>query len=392
MSYANNMVWSTLGILISCTISCKKVDELSLVSMTKTSQLAGNFPSHLDLPPSGNNGAYDATVATDPQSGRVWMIYSGVELEEGHSRVSTHLAYSDDGGACWSYAAIINASEVVQPAKYPLAFAKASAVYWQHEVPSIVFDPYAPQNERWRILWHRYLHVDDNIPGNEDRKFTYGWIGTKTAADPRGLTSAPEQKLFSSFGYQLTPEIEAYNDAEIGLPQLKLDDISPELTDAVAYTEPGMVALDGDLYVSMVHRSIASGKVVLIKLDHSSQNWQYVATPLTDQDARDLNPAWRSFSATDLFAIDDRAYLLASPVITLYEGTLLFELDLKTGLIKKDEAGLPEVIYAMGKTPGVIQSGVATFDPGLTASGILTGDALLTAPQFRMYATGIVIN
>jgi hypothetical protein len=173
--------------------------------------LPGAFPKPLELPALWNNGVYDCTVEGDPESGRVWMVYSGVDLIDGYSLVSTHLAYSDDGGATWQYTGVINQWEQVARKDFPAEYSDARAAFWQHEVPSLVYDKGAPPNEQWRLLWHRYLHVDDNIDGNDDRKITYGWIGTKTASSPEELTDAPERKLFSSFGYNLTPEIAAYN-------------------------------------------------------------------------------------------------------------------------------------------------------------------------------------
>jgi len=355
-------------------------------------QLEGEFPVEMNLPASWNNGVYDATVETDPSTGRVWMVYSGVERLNDYNLISTHLGYSDNGGASWNYSGIINRWEEVPSQNFPAEYSDASAAFWQHEVPSIVYDSGAPENERWRILWHRYLHVDDNIEGNDDRKITYGWIGTKAAPNPDGLLTAPEQKLFSAFGYHLTPEIAAYNNAFLGLPELKLDDVHPELDNTFAYTEPGMLSWDEDLYVSLVRPAIEDGTVVLIKFNHLTSNWEYVGTLLDGMDAKNLNANWFSFSASDIFLVSDKTYMLVSPVINNYDGTLLFEINLNTARVIRNEDGLPQILLAFEKTPGVIQTGVSTYDEGLTATGILIGDALFSPPQFRMYATGITLN
>lgn len=375
--------------LSSCAQNNKPVPDNSFIEINS---LAGAFPQELAIPPSGNNGVYDASVASDPQSGRVWMIYSGAELVEGSSRISSHLAFSEDGGSSWTYSGLVNASEALSPEEYPAEFSEAPAVFWQHEVPSIAYDPDAPADERWRILWHRYLQVDDGIPSNEDRQFAYGWIASKSAASPEGILQAEEKKLFSALAYHLNPTIETYNNAILGLPPLRLDMLDPELSGALVFSEPGMRAYQGDLYVSLLHRAMAGGKIVLIKLDHQRQSWEYVATLLDEEDARALHPTWNSFSASELFLVNEQAFLLVSPVEQLYEGVLLFALDLPTAQVERDAEGRPQVLYRLEKTSGAIQTGVATYDEGLTATGILYGDAFINGPQFRMRASGIQIK
>ncbi|MEO1651977.1 MAG: sialidase family protein [Bacteroidota bacterium] len=393
MTYASNFLVALIALLNLGLLSCaQSPDPDPAEDSIRIRPLTGNFPQALALSPTADNGVYDATVASDPQSGRVWMIYSGVELIQGSSRISTHLAYSEDGGASWIYTGLVNASEALAPEDYPAEFSEAQAVFWQHEVPSITYDPDAPANERWRILWHRYLQVDDGIPSNEDRQFAYGWIGSKSAATPEGLLRAEEQKLFSTLAYHLNPSIEAFNNSILGLPQVRLDGLDPELSGTLVFSEPGMLAYQGDLYVSLLRRDMSEAKIVLIKFNQVRQSWEYVASLLDNQDARALNPSWNSFSASDLFLIDRQAFILVSPVVNLYEGVLLLAFDPIRGQVRRDEEGLPDILYSLEKTPGAIQTGVATYDEGLTATGMLFGDAFMGLPQFRMFASGIQIQ
>ena len=357
-------------------------DEITVIN--------GDFPRLLDLPPGGDNGAYDATVATDPATGRVWMVFSRVEGPAGSGRVGTHLAYSDDGGGTWNYSGVINQPQNLSIEDLPEEFSNAVDAYWQHEVPSIVYDSGAPSNQRWRILWHRYLHVDDGIPGNDDRIIAnYGWIATKTASTPDGLANANEEKLFSARGYHLTQAIESYNDTYGGVPKIRLHELSPSLSSTIAVTEPGMTSYNGYLYVGFLSRTAMDGFIELIKLDHDTGEWIYVSNLLNPTDASDLNSRWMSFSATDLFVKETEAYLLVSPVSSLYEGSLLFKVTLENGILYKGPNGLPKILWRQDKTAELIQSGVPTYDPGLTTTGILVGDVTLNEPQFKMYATGV---
>jgi len=393
MKTKNFITGLILSIGVLALTSCSKEDD-TITPPGDTNEgithLDGNFPEEINLPPGGDNGAYDPSVATDPMTGRVWMSYSRVEGQVGSGYVSTHLAYSDDGGATWNYSGLINQAEEVLPADRPSEFASAVSAHWNHEVSSIVYDSDAPSNERWRLIWHTYLHVDDGIAGNEDRKFTYGWIATRNASDPTLLASDTTKKLFSAMGYHISTDVESYNNSiDGGVPQVKLHELDPILSDVVAFSEPGMVSYNGDLYVSLSAVTMTDGKVILIKIDHTSGDWNYISTLLSPSDAQALNSNWNRFSASDLFIKGTQAYLLASPVITLYEGSMLFKLNLTTGEVEKS-GGIPNVIYTFEKTTDAIQTGVATYDTGLTQTGIIIGDAVWDTPQFRVYATGVV--
>jgi len=93
--------------------------------------------------PGDDNGIFDPSVATDPASGRVWMSYSSVDGPGGSGRISTWLAYSDDGGQRWCGARRVNAARDVPTAERPAALA-AFPTHWSHEVSALVYDVDAP--------------------------------------------------------------------------------------------------------------------------------------------------------------------------------------------------------------------------------------------------------
>lgn len=380
LSAAMLLVWSAIA---SCALP-------SWEPSNEVSELEGEFPAELALPADNDNGPYDPSVATDPESGRVWMVYSRVVGPAGEGMVSTHLAFSDDGGASWKYSNLINESVALEAEELPAEFTDPVSAHWNHEVPSLAYDPGAPADERWRMIWHRYLHVDDGSPGNEDRRFSYGWIATRAASDPALLAAAPEENLFSALGYHSTAEIEAYNDAVSGRPAVELNQLHPDLSDALVISEPGMTAGDGRLYVSLLMRDHADGFVILLSLDHATAQWSYVDTLLTPAHAKSLRRAWENFSAPELFVKGSQGYLLVSPVDGLYDGALLLRLNLANGNVEESRSGRPLVVYEFAATDGAIQSGVPAYDPGLSATGIILGDVGTTEPQFSLYATGIV--
>lgn len=372
--------------------SCKDDATDGVLPESQCVTASGAFPQFINLPPVGDNGAYDPTLAGDPETGRVWMVFSRVSGAGGEGQVSTHLAFSDDHGSTWCYANEINASSKVELSQLPAEFTSAVSAHWSHEVPGIAFDPDAATDQRWRMTWHRYLHVSDDVPGNDDRRFAFGWIAMKTASDPLLLATAPEIKLFSGLGYYKNAETEQYNNSIGGAPQMKLHELHPNLSGAVLFTEPGMQVYQNELYVSLLMGEVTVGNSVVLLKYNNSNSWSYVSTLLTPADAQTLNPQWTGFSATDLFIQDNQAYLLVSPVKEQYDGLLLFKLDLPNGKLFDATGNGPDIIWSLPTTSGssVFQTGVGTYDSLSYNSGIIYGDALSVDPQFRIYASGFI--
>ncbi|MGB4973696.1 MAG: hypothetical protein WBO32_13610, partial [Cyclobacteriaceae bacterium] len=357
--------------------SCKDDSPAIVPSSSQCVTSSEAFPQFIELPPVGDNGSYDPTLAGDPETQRVWMVFSRVSGAGGEGQVSSHLAFSDDHGSTWCYANEINSSQKVELSQLPNEFTSAVSAHWSHEVPSIAFDPSAAVDQRWRMTWHRYLHVDDGVAGNDDRQFAYGWIGMKSASDPLLLAEAPEVKLFSGLGYYKDVETEQYNNSIGGLPQVRLHELHPDLSGAVLFTEPGMQVDQNELYVTLLMGEVTVGNSVVLLKYNNSNSWSYVSTLLTPADAQTMNPKWTGFSATDLFIQDSQAYLLVSPVEVQYDGVLLFKLDLPSGKLDSTGNG-PDIIWSLPTTNSstVFQTGVGTYDPLSYNSGIIYGDAL----------------
>ncbi|HRK54630.1 MAG TPA: sialidase family protein [Cyclobacteriaceae bacterium] len=378
-----------LGLLTQ--FSCKD-DSPAIPQSVECVTSSGAFPQFIALPPVGDNGSYDPTLAGDPMTGRVWMVFSRINGAGGEGQVSSHLAFSDDHGSTWCYANEINSSKKVELSQLPTEFTSAVSAHWSHEVPSLAFDPNAAVNQRWRMTWHRYLHVNDGIPGNDDRRFAFGWVAMKTASDPMLLAAAPEIKLFSGRGYYKDAETEQYNNSIGGVPQVRLHELHPDLSGAVLFTEPGMQVFQNELYVTLLMGEVTVGNSIVMLKYNNSNSWSYVSTLLTPADAQTMNPLWTGFSATDLFIQNNQAYLLVSPVEELYEGLLLFRLDLSNGKLIDSNGNGPDIKWSLPTTSGssIFQTGAGTYDSLSYNSGILYGDALITAPQFRVYASGFI--
>ncbi len=357
-----------------------------------TTCVAGSaaFPRPLELPGTEPNGVFDPNLARDPETGRLWMAYSGVTGPAGSGLVSTHLAFSDDDGLTWCGGGAVNQAATVPPEEQPPRLAMPNG-HWSHEVAAIARDPGAPPEERWRLVWHRYLHIEDSDPDTDDRRFEHGWIAQRTAATAEGLRTAPEGKLFSSAAYHATPNIEAYNDAVLGVAPEKRFDRDPDLGSCLAFTEPGMIAFGGDLYVALFcFRAASEQDIVLVRLTHATGGWAYVGTLLTTRDATPINPALVGFNAADLLSVGGTHRLLVSPTVgSAYLGCLDYEVDLPAATLRDIDGNGPDPLHAVPKNPdpGVYQTGACTYDEH-SPLGLIVGDTYLSGVQFRLVATG----
>ncbi len=351
---------------------------------------SADFPRALALPNPEPNGVFDPNLAYDPDSGRLWMAYSGVTGPAGSGWVSTHLSYSDDSGLTWCHAGLVNPATLVPPAQMP-SDRTGPEGQWNHEVAAIEFDPGADPAQRWRLIWHRYLHIADDDLSTEDRLFQHGWIAQRTAASAEGLLDAPETILFSSLAFHVNAEIENYNLAAAGTEPEKRFDQDPDLGTCLAFSEPGMLAYEGDLYIAMYcFRSAQQQDIVLVRLDHASKQWSYVGTLLTSEHARAIDPALGAFNGADLFVRAGSYRLIVSPTAGQgYLGCLEYEVDLKNGTLTDSNGDGPDPLLAFPKNTNadVIQTGACSYHQE-SQLGMIVGDTHLSGIQFRLVATG----
>jgi hypothetical protein len=351
--------------------------------------LEGAYPEELPLPNVGALGMYDPSLAASSDGIELFMSFSGVAARH---EVNTLLAESPDDGWTWCNLGIVNASapEPDPPDEYPAPNFEST---WEHEVSALVHDPGAPDDERWKLIWHRYLNADDGS-GGETRRFPYGWIGLRAAATPSGLFAAEERKLFAGAAYYFAEPITTYNDGIIGPPELRLDTIDPELADCLAFTEPGMVATSDTLYLAMMCASNVPGatKVVILKLSHPGEEWSYVGSVLTTADVQTLDPAYANFTAPELFMKDTQAYVLTTVVQDgRYRRCLGYEIDLDVPAIPDVDQNGPDLAFEITTDATSFQDGVCTYHPASTGTGVLYGEVWLEGmtPYFSVFASGV---
>ena len=340
----------------------------------------------------GEGGIFDPSFTADGQ-GRVWMSYSAVDptpLSNAISFIRTRLAYSDDEGATWTDLGItLNGSEILT---LPPPNEELQAV-WQHEVSQLIYDPYAEDEARWKVFWHEYLAAYDPAVDAKKRLFEHGWIAMQTAADPGGPWS-DARRLFIGRGYN------DVNDASSpGRPEFHLDQLFPakdQLGRCAAFTEPGVIAREEGLYISLdCGTGGDDSKLILLRCDHALSSCMYLGDWLQDFEAAHFGTSYLGFSASELVEEQGRFFLFVTPTEDsshLYRGCMLFEVeDLENAALMRTD-GIPDLLYFLTATKGSF-NGACGYAQGAPFAGLVYGEKFLTSKSdFQLFASGLTLD
>jgi hypothetical protein len=350
----------------------------------------------------GRAGIFDPSLADTQPGRRAWMSYSAVDPsprwpDKNTRTVTTRLAYSDDRGATWTdFGYVVNSISETATG--------SDAETWINEVSSLVFDPYAPAPERWKLFWHHYLDV------NEQGHFQHSWIAYKAAPTPEALRSASEIKLFAGLAYSSTNNDRrgATGSPLEGAPLVDLHQLHKDLNRCVAASEPSGLASESGLYLSLsCYRPRAPGPlailfggtqslIVLLRCDApcrpaSPGAWRYIATLLTPDDARAVGAD--QYSASDLFTQDGTTYLISSPVSSkpvagAYNGCHVFRFtDIARGQLERNGTR-PTILKQIEGNPNSF-NGACTYAHSVTTGGFLYGEITFgRQPYFQIFQTG----
>ena len=337
--------------------------------------------SPITFPGVGAHGVFDPSLGRDGD--RLWMSYSAVEEPQtpacaasGRStikRIETRLAWSEDGGRTWKDGGRVKAAEEVclpEPARLGT---------WVNEVSTLVRDETAPKAERWKLIWHRYLWVNDSNQMN--RRFDQSWIAVRAAATPGKLAAAPARKLFVGMAY------DTRHDAS-GKPAARLTDLHADLADCAVATEPGALSTPDGLYVALSCRALDASRSRLVLLRLSRGHWRYVGTALDGKLSRAAGSE-QPMTAAELYGAGTKTFLIATRVSAPddYSGCSVFTLDLRTAKVGT-KAGKPHAVLDVKGEPPF--RGACGYDPAATRSGILLSQVALQGETrvFRIVRTG----
>ena len=327
-------------------------------------------------------GIYDPSVAYTPDGRVGWLAYSSVKgngniingkLALGEY-VSTHLACTTNSGESWTFVKALNRSTngtCVMPDGQTLQGV------WRYEVSSLVCDPTDPDaDRRWKIFSHCYFWERER-----DSRQTHAWIVLRTAADPAGEWS-PEIPLF---GAGKNPP------APCNKTRIDVNALDASLKDTFVYTEPGALAHDKRLYLSMTALRPKFGlggisvayTIILLASDDHGVSWQFVGRLLTPDDATHFG--YERFDGTGFAEDGERVFLLAVPGSRrlMHDGCVAFEFaSMAKGQLQRDAAGFPLITNYFAPQPGILSGpggGQSTYHTSNTKGGVLF-------PQFNLHS------
>ena len=326
-----------------------------------------------------DDGNFDPSFASNTSS-RVWMSYSAVAKDSRNNilkRVSTRLAYSDDGGDTWidTGTALNDAETIILPAPNASVLAVRN-----HEVSNLLFDT---QANSWVLLWHNILTTLNPGAMNAERLFEHSWISMKTLTGP-DTSSTIERKLFVGSLY------DSVNDVVIGAPEFPLHSLYPtELGSCLAFTEPTLFVDAASIYLAMkCSFGVTGGKIILLQCDNNFSSCNYRGDFINDTDASNLSSTYNGFSAPEFFEVNNTKYLILTPTegnSKLYKGCLVFAVSNLNSANLVTENGSPKVFLTIPAEGDF--SGACDYHD-LLDNGIMFGQAFLSAqPVFRLFDT-----
>lgn len=334
-------------------------------------------------------GIYDPSIEYSPDGKIGWLAYSSVsgDFKPVGPYVHTHLARSDDHGKTWHFAKVICQSvdgSLERPGSDPLPGV------WRYEVPSLCCDP-TDRGREWKLFVHKYFWN-----AKKNRMFDYGWIALRTASDPAGPWSE-EVPLFGAGQVVLFGVLKAGRFPRDPYHQTKVDlnQLDPNLADAVAYSEPGTIVRDGTIYLSLslVKPSGPERIVLLASKDHAT-TWRLVNTLVNSKDAQALGYSF--LDGSSLAAERGKVFLLAVPGSRrlMHDGTVALEFEsLAAGRLKRNPDGSPFVAAYFSPQPSILSgpgAGQSDYDEHNTEGGLLMPQFNVRAyPEvFQIYQTG----
>jgi hypothetical protein len=344
----------------------------------------------------GTHGIFDPSITLDPGNGRLWMSYSAVDPSvswptQNYDVVSTRLAYSDNNGSTWTDTGSVvnNFLDVTLPLAPP-----NDAGTWTSEVSQLIYDPGATASERWKLLWHHYLNI------NNSRHFEHGWIAMKMASTPENLATAPEIKLFGGYLYDAGNNTAGGNSRSPvgGAPLIQLDTALDPALNTCVFTEPGMYATGGALYLSLLCVRLSDSNRLIAMLKCSSPcntgaaaSWSYLGTALQKSDAAAFGFD-AGFSASGMFESAGSIYLVATPVQTVgapwsdyYSGCRVFRFaNIDSALLQKSGAQ-PILVGSVDGMPGTF-NGACAFHASANGGGVLYSELNTSVTdRFRIF-------
>jgi hypothetical protein len=318
-------------------------------------------------------GMYDPSVEYD-ENGVGWLAYTASEGDN-IQLMGTHLAKSTDHGKTWTFVGKANSDT----RKTLVLDGKETEVNYRQETASLLFDPFDPDlNRRWKLFTARgFIKIGGKY---SDTDWGAVHIVYRSASSPEQLYSSKEKYLFGSSACQM-PVCSAEYD---------LNNFNPDLRDTIFYEEPGSLARDDVLYLTLSAVTHKGQNTILLSSDDHGETWKYIGTLTSGRDARSLG--FNELTSSSLAEEGGKVFLLASPVKTVrfprhlqYNGVYIFEFDdFSKGRLKRDGSGdLVVQKYIPAIATRSVGGGQSEYHEQNTYGGVIMAQSDARAPFER---------
>ncbi|MES9947226.1 MAG: hypothetical protein ABW080_19935 [Candidatus Thiodiazotropha sp.] len=341
----------------------------------------------------GDDGVFDPAPAWDGAS-TLWMSHSSVNWSNDDpllSQVHTRIAMSQDGGANWVDVGVDPNRSHLLPDFQATVGTDTFWATWRFEVSRLFHDPYdSDANRRWKMLWHRVVAIGNPAP---TPLFQNSWIGYSSAASPDG-TWSDERKLFTGSLYN-----SADMDPIIGPPEFPLDTaFSSDLSGCTVYTEPGVLARDEGIYISL--QCTGERKIVLLRCDRGFATCAYLGDLLTADDAAAFSLSDHPidfYAAPELVDTSTATYLIVTGVEEgvgadiRYNGCLVFRISDLANAVVERSAGLPVLVTRVNGSSGSF-NGACGYDLNDSVDGIIYSEFTPdSTPRFHLFSSQVAL-
>ncbi len=349
-------------------------------------------------------GIFDPAVSRDPATGTLWMSYSAVNASAmwpAQNKVAPHtrLASSTDGGETWTDAGAVNAiSDVELPLTAPY-----NAGTWMNEVSTLAYDPGAPTNERWKLVWHTFMKI------NGAPRFEHSWVAVKMAATPSGLASATATKLFTSFLYDVGND-SASAPTEPPLPMaaaIQIDTAFSQLSTCIV-SEPSLYATSSALYLALqceelndpANMNDNDRRIMLMKCASPCDmtdvgSWTFVGDIFDKAASAALEPTYNAgYAAPALAETSSGVHLIVTPTETadaIYRGCRAFEFaDLDTATLESTN-GTPTIVGSLAGSTADKFNGACAYIAGSTSGMLHSELSQLPDGEFQIFMSRLAL-
>lgn len=377
------------GLALAALVACS-----STPSPPATATVCGGLPEQFTTVPQtlGNQltvvggvaavlGTFDPSLVYAEGAPSGALAYSAVT---GPGAIATAMAVSSDNGQTWTGAGAVNAStplSVSVPTTSTRCPGGTCTGTLVHEVPSLLDDAADPDaSRRFKVFAHSYLVLAAGTV-----EYDLGYLGLFTAPAPDGPW-ADEGKALGWLGESSFSSEGAHT----------LASSFPQLSDCIAFTEPGALVTDAGTLQLAVGCAYASGGVghlrieLLASTDHA-RSLSYVSRLVDDADAVTFGS---DVNAADLFVAGGRTYLSVTPSgptaqgFVGYRGCAILELTPAGDAVERTDAGVPVVCRRLDG-PDETFAGACTYAGGATALGYLLPELSLDGGlPYRIFVSG----